>query len=46
MKEDCNPIFLFYTAFEKEVAELVDPVIELLVGEGLILSIESLFLRL
>jgi hypothetical protein len=46
MKEDCNPILLFYTAFEKEVAELVDPAIHLLIGEGLILKIESLFLRL
>jgi hypothetical protein len=46
MKEDCNPIPLFYTAFVQEVAELVSPAIHLLVGEGLILEIERLFLRL
>ena len=46
MKEDCNPVLLFYTAFEKKVAESVGPVIELLIAEGLIFTIESFFLRL
>jgi hypothetical protein len=46
VKEDGDPISLFDSRLQKEVAELVDPVIHLLIGEGSILKIESLFLRL
>jgi len=44
MKEDRNSVPPFYAALEKEVAELVGPVIQLLIGEGLIFKIEGLFL--